>query len=191
MSRTVLLPREFERKLDELATLEEEVNGILLYRPQQTQDEFRLLRFLLYTRLKDWCPIENIFMTGIGHEGHVQAEQQRMDVANEFFKRNPEYRFVKFHTHSKGTIRKFGDNYATQFSDGDIRSYEEQLRMDPEFIGMVVTPRTKLLYAPDNPTLRVVEKFPSNANEKINSDLREIARVMGYDFSRFQAVLKT
>ncbi len=128
-----------------------------------------------------------MFMTGIGQEIHVQAEQQRMDIANKFFTENPEYRFVKFHTHSKGTLRKFGDYCANHFSEGDIRSYEEQLRMNPEFIGMVVTPRTKLLYAPDKPILRVTEEFPSKANERIQGELREIARVIGIDLSRYRA----
>ena len=170
MSRQVLLAREFDRTLDDLADLNEEVNGALIYRPQG-----------------DYCPIEAIFMTGKGNVGHVRAEQQRMDVVNEFFNRNPAYRFVKFHTHSKGTIRKFGDFYATNFSDGDIGSYEEQLRTNPEFIGMVATPRTKLLYAPDNPTLRVVGGSPSETNQRIHRELKEIARTMGYDIQSYQA----
>ena len=173
MVRKVLLAREFDRTLDELAELNEEVNGILLYRPQ-----------------RHYCPVEAIFMTGKGNVGHVRAEQERMDIANEFFSGNPDYLFVKFHTHSKGTIKRFGDFHATHFSEGDIESYDEQLKTNPEFIGMVVTPRTKLLYAPDNPTLRIVNGFPSEANQSIRKELTDIARARGYDIRRLQATKK-
>src|SRR3989339_1491985 len=102
MGRKVLLPREIDRRLDNLTELVEEVDGILLYRRQG-----------------DYCPIEALFMTGVGSAGHVQAQPDRMEVANDFFRRNPDYQFVKFHTHSKETIDKFGDYYAKHFSQGD------------------------------------------------------------------------
>ena len=92
MARKVLLPREIDERLDNLTGLVKEIDGILLYRKQA-----------------DYCPIEALFMTGVGSAGHVQAQPDRMEVANELFRRNPDYRFVKFHTHSKGTIEKFGD----------------------------------------------------------------------------------
>ena len=170
MPRTIVLARQFDSTLDELATIDKESNGVLLYRRQD-----------------DYLPIENIFMTGIGSEGHVQAEQERMNIVNEFFRRHPDYNFVKFHTHTAGTIRKHGDYYATHFSEGDIRSYEAQLRDNPDFIGMVVTPKTKLLYAPDNPNIKIVQNFPSKADSRINAELKQIAATMGYDLRRFEA----
>lgn len=170
MPRQVLLVRQFDRTLDDLAELTQEANGVLLYRPQGR-----------------YCPIEASYMTARGNPGHVRAEEQRMDVVNEFFRRNPDYRFVKFHTHSKGTIRRFGEHFATHFSDGDIRSYDEQLRTNPEFIGMVVTPETKLLYAQDKPTIRVVSGFPSEANRRIHRELEEIKMELGYDFGPLTA----
>ncbi|MBI2658306.1 hypothetical protein HYX08_06470 [Candidatus Woesearchaeota archaeon] len=145
------------------------------------------MKILLYRPQGRYCPIEAIYMTARGNPGHVRAEDQRMDVVNEFFRRNPDYGFVKFHTHSQGTIRIFGEQFATHFSEGDLRSYEEQLRTNPEFIGMVVTPETKLLYAPDNPTIRVVSGFPSEANERIHRELEEIKRAFGYDFPSLTA----
>lgn len=173
MSRTVLLPREYEVRLKTLTSLEQEVNGALLYRQQG-----------------NYCPIEANFMTAVGTAGHVRAEQERMDIANEFFRRNPEYRFVKYHTHSKGTIKRFGEHFAHNFSDGDIRSYEEQLGHDPDFIGMVVTPRAMLLYGRDNPQLRVVQGVPSEASRRIDDELAEIARAMGHDLDGFQATFR-
>ena len=173
MPRTIVLARQFDSTLDELASLDRESNGILLYRRQE-----------------DYCPIESIFMTGIGTTGHVSAEKERMDIANEFFRRHLDYNFVKFHTHSRGTISEHGDYYATHFSEGDNQSYEAQLRDNPDFIGMVVTPSIKLLYAPDNPTIRIVRGFPSEANSRINAELKQIAATMGYDIRRFEATRK-
>jgi len=147
-----------------MAQLTNEVNGILLYRRQG-----------------DYCPIEAILTTGIGTTSHVVAEDSQMKVANEFFRKNPDYQYVKFHTHSQGTISQHGSYYETHFSDADIKSYQDQLRHYPDFIGMVVTPRTKLLYAPDNPDLRVVPGDPRQANERIRKDLKAIAKSSGVE----------
>ena len=68
-----------------------------------------------------------------------------------------------------------------------IRSYDEQLKYNPNFIGMVVTPRTKLLYAPDKPTIQLVDGFPNSANQRIHDELTQIASDMGYDLGVFRA----
>jgi hypothetical protein len=143
----------------------------------------------LYRKQADYCPIEALFMTGVGSAGHVQAQPDRMEVANELFRRNPDYRFVKFHTHSKGTIEKFGDYYAKHFSQGDIDGIKEQLRYDRDFIAMLVTPKIKLLSGIDNPELIVVDDFPEyqNRSQAVSQSLKVIAGNFGYDISRFQA----
>ena len=172
MARKVLLPREINGRLDSLTELVEEVDGILLYRRQG-----------------DYCPIEALFMTGVGSAGHVQAQPDRMEVANEFFRRNPDYQIVKFHTHSKGTIARFGKYYARQFSQGDIDGIKEQLRYDRDFMAMLVTPETKLLSGIDNPELMVVNGFHGyqNRSQAVSQSLKVIAENLGYDISRFQA----
>lgn len=172
MTRKVLLPREIESRLDSLTGLVEEVNGILLYRQQ-----------------KDYCPIEATFMTGVGNEGHVQSTSDRMEIANEFFKRNPDYQFVKFHTHSKGTIDKFGDHYARHFSQGDIDGIKEQLSHDRDFMAMLITPETKLLSGIDNPELVRVDTFPGyeKRSKGVSQSLKVIAENLGYDISKLQA----
>ncbi|MEK6921368.1 MAG: hypothetical protein AABX82_05770 [Nanoarchaeota archaeon] len=91
MTRKVLLPKELETRLNGLTSLVEEVKGVLFYRPQE-----------------EYCPLEAIFMTGVGTEGHVQANPGRLEVVNEFFGRNPDYHYVEFHTHCEGTIKKYG-----------------------------------------------------------------------------------
>ena len=172
MARKVLLPREIDGRLNNLTGLVEEVDGIHLYRRQG-----------------DYCPIEALFMTGVGSAGHVQAQPDRMEVANEFFRRNPDYQFVKFHTHSKGTIERFGDYYARHFSQGDIDGIKEQLGYDRDFIAMLVTPEKKLLSGIDNPELLVVNDFPAyqNRSQAVSQSLKVIAENLGYNISRLQA----
>ena len=172
MTRKVLLPRELDGRLSNLTELTEEVDGILLYRRQD-----------------DFCPIEALFMTGVGSAGHVQAQPERMEVANEFFRRNPNYQFVKFHTHSKGTIERFGQYYARHFSQGDIDGIKEQLGYDKNFMVMLVTPETKLLCGIDNPELLIVNDFPGyqNRSQAVSQSLNVIAENLGYDISRLQA----
>jgi len=174
MARIVLLPRVLEDKSNRLAELENEVNGVLLYRPQG-----------------QYCPLETMFMTGVGDACHVRAEPQRIDVVNAFFRAHHDYKLVKFHTHSRGTIRKAGEYFATNFSGGDISSYQEQLSHDPDFIGMLVTPVTKLLYAPDSPELRVIVSFAHAVDQMIQGELEQIARSMGCDIGSFEARLRT
>ena len=166
MTRTVLLPRDIEGRLNNFTELTQEVDGILLYRRQG-----------------DYCPLEQIFMTGVGTEGHVQAHPERMEVANEFFRRNPDYQFVKFHTHSKGTIERFGHYYARHFSQGDIDGIKEQLRDNRNFMAMLVTPETKLLSGIDNPELVVVNDFAGyqNRSQAVSQALKVIAGNLGYD----------
>lgn len=172
MTRKVLLPREIEKRLDNLTGLVEEVDGILLYRKQG-----------------NYCPLESLFMTGVGSEGHVQAQTDRMEVANEFFRRNPDYQFVKFHTHSKGTIERFGEYYARHFSQGDIDGIKEQIRYDGDFMAMLVTPEIKLLCGIDNPELVIVNDFLGyqNRSQAVSEALKVIARNKGYDLNKFQA----
>ena len=172
MTRKVLLPRKIDRKLDNLTGLVEEINGILLYRRQG-----------------DYCPIEALFMTGVGSMDHVQAQSDRMEVANEFFSRNPDYQFVKFHTHSKGTIERFGEYYARHFSRGDIDGIKEQLQYNRNFMAMLVTPEIKLLSGIDNPKLVIVNDFSryKSRSQAVNQSLKAIAENLGYDISKFQA----
>ena len=169
MARKVLLPKEIDRKLDRLIELtEDEVNGVLLYR-----------------RKNDYCPIEALFMTGVGSEGHVQSQPERMEIVNEFFRRNPDYQYIKFHTHSKGTIARFGDYYARNFSQGDLDGIKEQLKDYKEFMAMLVTPETKLLCGIDNPELLVADDFPGyrNRNQAVIQALNVAAGNLGYDLS--------
>ena len=153
MSREVVLARKFDIDLDKLAASDRESNGVLLYR-----------------RAGDHLLVECVHMTGIGTEGHVSADPRRLAVGTEFLRRHSGYGYIKFHTHCVETIRRHDLYFATHFSNADIESYNVSLEDYPEFIGMVVTPLTKLLYAPDEPTLRVDDGFPSTT-ERIEREL--------------------
>lgn len=181
MQRKVLLPRELERRLDTLAKVEQEVGGVLLYRQKEI-----------------YCPLEKLFITGVGSVGNVQSIPERMEIVNEFFKRNTNYRFVKFHTHSVGTIRECGEYFATHFSQQDIEGVEgdggmkQRLREDSKYIAMLVTPETKLLYGNGCLSLRVVNEFRGyrNRSRGISQSLRTIAKNLGYDIDNLPATMR-
>jgi len=169
MTRTVILPRALDSKLDGFTELVEEVNGILLFRPRG-----------------ETCPLESLFVTGVGSgddsEGHVQADLRRVEVANAFFREFPDYKFVKFHTHSRGTIRRYGNYYANHFSSGDIESYTEQLRENRDFIALLATPETRLLMGIDNPTLRhATFERQAECQRLVDEALERISERLGYD----------
>ncbi|MBU2638845.1 MAG: hypothetical protein KJ955_07770 [Nanoarchaeota archaeon] len=172
MARTVVLPRDIEKRLDNLALLSEEVDGVLFYRQRG-----------------EYCPIDSLFMLGIGSEGHVRPQTDRVEVANEFFERNPDYRYVMFHTHTIGTIRKHGNYFARNFSQQDIDEFRRQIGFDANYIGMLVTPETKLLYGIDNPSLVTVESLSGyqRGSSNVNTELHRIARELGCNLENFRA----
>ena len=124
-------------------------------------------------------------MTGRGNPGHVQADPQRIAIANELFSKHPDYGLVKFHTHSIGTIKVFGEYYATNFSQEDINIYEEQIKHDSRFIGLVITPQTKLLYGRNNPILKIIDQPIPKISYQINNEIRKIASQRGYELKNF------
>ena len=171
MPRTVVLTRDIASRLDNLALLAEETDGCLFYR-----------------QLGDYCPIDYLFMMGIGDEGHVRQQSDRVQVANKFFERNNDYKCVMFHTHSTGTISRHGNYFATHFSRQDIDEFKRQLGFDRDYIGMLVTPKTKLLYGIDSPSLAVVESLPGYVlrSRAVDIAINKIARELGCNMKRFQ-----
>lgn len=141
MPRTIILPQSIEKRLDQLTSLKEETNGVLLYE-----------------KIDDLCFVDYLYVTGVGTEGQVWSDPSRVKIVDHFFKLNPKYQFIKFHTHTLGTIRSFGEQYAREFSEGDIETIKKQLSHDKEYMAMLVTPETKLISGMDNPQLRIVEQ---------------------------------
>ncbi|MFH1065534.1 MAG: hypothetical protein V1734_03450 [Nanoarchaeota archaeon] len=172
MARTVVLPRDIEARLDNLTGLDEEVIGFLLYRQRG-----------------EYCPVDRIFMTGIGTESEVRNQGDRLNVAKEFLRRNPSYYFIYFHTHSVSSIRMHGDDVARHFSQKDIDVRNSVIAINPRYIEMLVTPETKLLYGIDNPSLVTVESLPGSLNRSraVSIALHKIAGELGCNLERFQA----
>ena len=169
MSRRIILAEELRNRLNQLTTVRQEVNGVLLYR-----------------QVGERCPIEGMYVTAIGTEGHVKASDEKVKIVNEFFNRNPDHRYVKFHTHTVETVKKYGDYYAKHFSSGDIEGIKEQLKADKEYIAMLVTPEKMLLSAIDNPNLEVVSNLReyTENNRKITEEFRKIIRDLGIEQER-------
>lgn len=175
MPRLILLPKELDEKLQILTELEEETNGVLFYKREDLK-----------------CPVDHLYLTGLGTVGHVQALPERIEVVNKFFEKNPDYHFIKFHTHSCGTIKTFGDYYAKKFSQGDRDGIKEQLRRDKEFIAMLVTPETRLLSGFDNPTLEIIDSFPEyeERNKYVKESIHQIAEEIRIEHERLKGTIR-
>lgn len=171
MARKVVLPSELSIRLGKLTKLKEEIKGALFYQDIRNHP--------------DYCILEDMFMTAVGDEGHVQAEPQRLEVVNEFFARNPQYRYVEFHTHSYGTLAKFGMYYARNFSGGDMDSIRDKFAHDEGYIHMLVIPKTKLLWGGDNPELIIRNDF--SIKDDSNRALSVIARNKRIDLGTLRA----
>jgi len=151
--------------LRDLAELKEETNGVLLYEPVRKPGHVD-------------CRVDLLYMTGIGTTGHVRADPMRMEIINEFFQNHPEYRFVKWHTHSRGTGKYWHD----KLSQGDMDSYREQIRQDPEFMGMMVSPSGRRLVAKGPVEMHVVPTW-GDFEEKasyLSDEMSLAANALGY-----------
>ena len=128
-------------------------------------------------------------MTGVGTTGHVQADPRYMQVLNMFFDQHPSYRFIKFHTHSKGTIARHGRYFAENFSSEDIAGIQEQLGYDDRFIALLVTPVKKVLVGRDRPELVVVpdDHHFLERDQQIRQELQSIASQSGIELPHFFA----
>lgn len=173
--RRILLPRSLDARLKNLAELQQETNGALLYVPQvRSANEID-------------CRVDALYMTAVGTAGHVRAEPQRMAIVNCFFERNSEYLFVKWHTHCRGT----GEHWFTRLSQGDIDSYEAQLQDDSRFIGMMASPLRTLLYGRGELDYSLVEDTSTSRarGEHVSRELQISARELGYrDLPRLRAI---
>ncbi len=175
MSQIVALPKTLENTLDALIAVNQESNGVI------------------WTKRKGRINVcTSIFMTGIGDDSHVEANEERIRLVNVFLEKNPQYCFVKFHTHTYATIQKHGEYYAEHFSTGDIQGYQEQLQHNPDFLAMVVTPVKKLLYGRDNPELVVIADPKNFLQESAIIDLsvRIMARFLNINLDNFSAKKK-
>lgn len=165
--RKILLPQDISRRLDTLAELKEEVNGVLLFQLRDKGTHFEGV-------------VHALQMTNLGEPQHVRADPIRMDIINKFLENNPTYNFVKFHTHSNGT----GQQWFNKFSSGDLQSYAEQLSHDESFIGMMASPISKLLHShADHPVSLHVIPNPVDfqaKNDFVSREMKKAAAHLGH-----------
>lgn len=122
----VHIPAEYIGKIHEKTQYQEEITGIMICRRKG----------------RDWTALK-VFLTGVGTEGSVSPDTDRIQACNELTdEHGGKYALVEFHTHSAGTIDRHGDYYAENWSDLDLENFEEQ---DDGYVGMLFTPEAILI----------------------------------------------
>lgn len=166
-----MLPEDLEKKLDEFTALPREVTGLLFYQPQN------------YPPRDQLCLIEGMFLTGVGTDEHVSQDARRFKVASEFLRRNPAYEIVEFHTHTRDTIAQYGNHYARNFSGADMDLIRENLRDNPNYIAMLVTPEANLLHGSGELKYSTVKDSQTHRKMDpiIQTAMEKIARNQGYE----------
>ncbi len=162
MLRSVIIPENILEKIRLLTKMENEINGIMLYKPTQIEGATA-------------CVVESFFFVGAGTGGSVSRDPQRLRVINQFLKDNPQYRVIDFHTHP----RRLGSHWHQNFSGEDISLFREHLRDDPLYIGLLITPTHTLIWAPDNPEVRTCPALPEFMHERIHRKINEAAERVG------------
>lgn len=119
-----------------------------------------------------------MYITGSGSEGYVKSDSKKIRVFNKFMEESDTDGFIEFHTHSQGTINQFGQYYAKNFSEGDMRTFQQMKSEDPRYISMLFTP-TRIKAWPSNYdiSLRISnEKWKQEIakNQRKLSDLESI-----------------
>lgn len=169
MKRHVLLPRSIDETIFKLTDLKQESAGVLIY-----------------TRNQHTCHIDHLYMTSLGDEGQAQSQPERTEILNHLFSEVP-FGYIDVHTHSKGTIQKYGQYYARHFSDQDMGNIVERVEDDREYMSMLVTPEIKLLWGIDNPILSVVDDTEESrtTSRLIKETLDKIAGEIDYHIEGF------
>ena len=74
MSRKIVIPWKINERLERLAQLQQETNGVLLYVPEKRPFGFNY-------------NVRALYMTGVGTAHNVQADPRRMEIVNIFFEK--------------------------------------------------------------------------------------------------------
>ncbi len=164
MPRKVILPTDIANSLHETASIYNEIIGVALYRKED-----------------DYCLIDTFSLTGVGDSFNASDDPARLAVLNRFLKLNPSYGFIHTHTHSKGTIRDYGEHVARGFSGRDMQEIEKNIAENRDYMAMLITPEGIALEGYDDPQL-IVTDFPHREKE-VQDALKIIANEMGYKLS--------
>lgn len=159
--------------IHELIILQEELEKLAKL-PRVTEDEFQ--GTCLYHRAIDSFLYDSIggsVITGRGSPGTVTSDKNVLRKVNGFLEQNPNYGYVEFHTHSIGTIRRFGDRYNFEFSPGDIDMIKESASDYPDYRHMLITPKKIKLVRYDRTTNSIVDlPIPRQVNLDMLYQLR-------------------
>ncbi|WP_414837302.1 hypothetical protein ACK3SF_03480 [Candidatus Nanosalina sp. VS9-1] len=164
----IFIDKEFLQNLRHAAnTYNEEITGLLICRKEG----------------KDWTVLKTL-KTGVGDEQSVSPDEARLRAANQLIENYAKYRLVEFHTHSVGTIHRYGPKYAESWSEGDIENFKEQ---GEGYIGMLVTPKKVLLKGNSrDPELNTFDRKSSGEfsewREELDEEWSNIAS--GYSFEK-------
>ncbi len=186
-TRRLVVPKVIGKNLHGLTSLLEETKGALIYP-----------RGLTYTPLKTLPEkdyVAYMYITGTGPPLCVPGDIRRNMVVNTFLERNPDYRFVDFHTHSKGTIAKYGKYYLSNFSPGDEEAIRDSFKNNPDYRHLLVTPARFKLVGRNPHTGEVVgQRFTmenyrgfQSFNQIIREAFAKIKKDLGYNLEPFEA----
>ena len=102
-----------------------------------------------------------IFPTIIGDVGRTKtgSGEDYREIAQEFLNRNPSWKYIQFHIHSKGTIRTYGNYYSENFSSEDLKIINKHEQDNLDYMHLLITPSRKILHGSDNPQLLEVTSF--------------------------------
>lgn len=151
--RYVFLPQDIFEDLHSLADKDNNENqGFLVYIPFEENGV-------------EYCVVMASYMTAVGSEIGISDTEGRGDVFNDFLEKFPEYRPIRFHTHTHETINNYRDpkypnrDLAHEFSSIDDEGMKSVLDDYPEHIEMLVTPYTQILKSRDDtPELAIVNR---------------------------------
>lgn len=131
MDRKILLPNELKEELFGLTRRNNEVRGFLLYRP--TICDGSLI-----------CPLEEHITLAEGTESSVLMDQLNSRLMQEFLSQT-NYVFLDSHTHSEGSVARYGEYVASNFSYGDLYEFAKTRRTNPQYLHLLITPKRLLL----------------------------------------------
>ena len=174
-NRIVFLPDTLYKKLKNLAKTKYEVDGVLLYRE-------------VWNGYFTECRVYTPFLTGVGDEKGVRMRDNRVKILDTFLMENPDYNYIKFHTHPIGTIEKLGINNVYNFSQYDLKGIIKAVSEDIRFMALLITPFTEILAGVGCPALVVYKETEKEemyrvAGEEfdIHGKLKIIAKRLGYE----------
>ncbi|MFH0713859.1 MAG: hypothetical protein V1722_04750 [Candidatus Micrarchaeota archaeon] len=176
---TIVVPRHLHEKVKRLAELNVETDGAYFYTPQVSKGRTLWL-------------VHSFIQLGRGSEVHVQAHPESIRAGNALLthlrsqKNNPDWEFIKVHTHCRGTGKYWFDKFSSQ----DLDAVKEQLKEESQkFTAMMYSPTHHLVAGhPDNEyRIKVIDSTEQHRqnSRKVESIFNRIAKLKGIHLPEF------